>query len=193
MSERDDTSSEMQPRLVAALPQELGPRPEVENRIVGALRDRGLIRTAAVRARIMPRLAAAAAGLALLAVGFAAGRGVTPPADLASAEPRFALLLLRGSEQPLQNPEEEAGRVAEYGSWAGRLAEAGRFVTGEKLENQGEQLGAPGGAARSVPEDEVQGFFIISAKNFEDALAIARQCPHLRYGGTVLVRPIAQT
>lgn len=193
MSERDDKSSEIQRRLFAGLLQELSPRPEVDDRIVGALRDRGLIRTAVTRSLIMLRLAAAAAGLALLAVGFAAGRGVTPPTDVASMEPRFALLLPRGSEQPLQNPDEEAGRVADYGSWASGLADAGRFVTGEKLEDQAEQLGAPGRTVRSVPEDAVQGFFIISARNFEDALAIARQCPHLRYGGTVLVRPIAQT
>jgi hypothetical protein len=37
----------------------------------------------------------------------------------------------------------------------------------------------------------VRGFFIISAGSFEDALAVARGCPHLRHGGAILVRPIA--
>jgi hypothetical protein len=192
MSERDDEAGEAQRRLSADLPRELSPRPEVEDRIVAALRARGLIRTAWTRSRLAARLAAAAAGLALLAAGFAVGRGSTPRPGDAPAEPRFALFLLRGSERLPENPGEEAGRVAEYRSWARGLAGAGRFVSGEKLEDRGEQIGAPGGAAASVPEEEVRGFFIISAENFEDALAIARQCPHLRHGGRILVRPIAR-
>ena len=189
MSEHDGEAPQ---RLSADLPRELSPRPEVEERIVAALRARGLIRTSWTRSRFAARLVAAAAGLALVAVGFAAGRGSAGRAEDAPAEPRFALFLLRGSELLPENPQEEAGRVEEYRSWARGLAGAGRFVSGEKLEDRGEQIGAPAGAPASPPEEEVRGYFVISAGNFDEALAIARQCPHLRHGGRILVRPIAK-
>lgn len=192
MSEREGEADEVQRRLSAALPTELSPRPEVEERIVAALSARGLIRTSWTRSRFAARLATVAAGLALVAAGFAAGRGSAGRATSPSAEPRFALFLLRGSESLPENPREEAGRVDEYRSWARGLAGAGRFVSGEKLEDRGEALGVAAGAVASPPEDEVRGFFVISAENFEDALAIARQCPHLRHGGRILVRPIAR-
>jgi hypothetical protein len=37
------------------------------------------------------------------------------------------------------------------------------------------------------------GLFIIRAASEAEALAIARTCPHLRYGGRVDVRPIEET
>jgi hypothetical protein len=192
MSERDDEMSEAQRRLSADLARELSPGPDVEDRIVAALRARGLIRTSWTRSRFAARLAAAAAGLALLAAGFAVGRASTPRPGEEPAQTRFALFLLRGAEALPENPVEEAGRVAEYRSWARGLAGAGRFVSGEKLEDRAEQIGAPAGAVASASEEEVRGFFIISAESFDDALAIARQCPHLRHGGRILVRPIAR-
>jgi hypothetical protein len=193
MSERDDETGGAPGRLSGDLPAELSPPPEVEERIVAALRARGLVRTTWSRSRFVGRLAAAAAGLALLAAGFAAGRASVVRTEKEPAVPRFALFLLRGSELLPQNPQEEAGRVAEYRSWARGLAGTGRFVSGEKLEDGSAQLGAPAGAAASAPEEEVRGFFIISARDLEDALAVARQCPHLLHGGRVLVRPIART
>jgi hypothetical protein len=39
--------------------------------------------------------------------------------------------------------------------------------------------------------EEIRGFFVISASDFQDALSVARSCPHLRHGGRILVRPIA--
>ncbi|MGH9367723.1 MAG: YciI family protein, partial [Thermoanaerobaculia bacterium] len=174
------------------LARELPPPDAVEERIVSALRSRGLIRSGRPRARAWAAIGAVAAGIALLAAGYLLGRGSTAARQAALPESRFALFLLRGEQQEPARGEEEAARVEEYRAWARGLAGAGRFVTGEKLEDRGERLGVSGPLAAPA-EEEIRGFFVISASDFEDALAVARGCPHLRYGGRILVRPIART
>ncbi len=191
MSETDDDVPPEHRRAFSKLDREASAPPALEERIVSALRARGVLRAAGPRSRAPVRLAATAAGLALLAAGFLAGRSF----DLRPAPapgPRFALFLLRGEERVPQRLEEEAGRVAEYRAWARGLAKSGRFVSGEKLEDRVEQLGpAPGAAGEGAAEEEIRGFFVISASDFQDALSVARGCPHLRHGGRILVRPIA--
>ena len=78
--------------------------------------------------------------------------------------------------------------VAEYSAWAGALAERGVMVMGEELTPDEAVLG-------SLPEatggQRITGFFVIHAPDRDSALAIARSCPHVKYGGTVSVRGIA--
>jgi hypothetical protein len=190
MNEHDDELGAEERRAFQELPRELSPRSGVEDRIVSALRDRGRIRPGARRLNRYVSMGAVAAGLVLLAAGYVLGRSVPRPRTTPSA-PRFALFLLRGEERLPERPEEEAGRVAEYRAWARGLASAGRLVTGEKLEDLGQRLGAVPAANATAPEEEIRGFFIISATDFEDALVVARGCPHLRHGGEILLRPIA--
>jgi hypothetical protein len=49
----------------------------------------------------------------------------------------------------------------------------------------------PAGTAGDAPR--VSGFFLIRAGSLDEAEAIARDCPHLRHGGRVLVRDVDPT
>jgi hypothetical protein len=186
MTRENDDASPAEGRIASGLARELSPPPEAEERIVRELASRGLIRP---RRRAFPAAwMGVAAGLALLSAGFLIGRG-SAPRQPAPPEPRYVLFLLRGSEEGTPRPVEEAVRVEEYRAWARGLARAGRYVTGERLDDRSERLGA--GPSPAVPaEEEVRGFFIVSASDFEEALAVARGCPHLRHGGRILVRPV---
>jgi hypothetical protein len=42
----------------------------------------------------------------------------------------------------------------------------------------------------SAPADEPSGFFIIRAATRAEAAATAARCPHLRHGGSVVVRSL---
>jgi hypothetical protein len=56
--------------------------------------------------------------------------------------------------------------------------------------------GAPvGPLADRVARSRVglSGYFVIEAANWEEAVALARTCPHLRYGGRIALRPVAPT
>ena len=175
----DDQSEPM--RELAALPRELAPPPDLEHRTVVALREAGLVRARDPRRRALQ----AAAAVLLFVSGVAIGRTTasTFPADDHSG-PRF-LLLLHGGPSATSD-REEAALVDEYRGWAVGLRQSGRFVSGERLTDV-----AAIAPTASLPDvEDLRGFFIISATGLDEALAMARTCPHARRGGHVVVRPI---
>jgi hypothetical protein len=135
-------------------------------------------------------LAVAAAGVAFFAVGlFVGGRRAAIPEERSSV-PRFALFLYDApGETPLDERRMEQ-RVEEYRSWARWLRARGHEIRGEKLEPQGRRLGPSGTGEDGWP---LGGYFVISAKDLDAAVVLARSCPHLKHGGRVEVRAIART
>ena len=69
----------------------------------------------------------------------------------------------------------------------------GRFVAGEKLEDGGRVVSSSGESAVPAPDSQggVAGYFVFGAKSLEDAVAIARSCPHVKHGGRITVRAVA--
>ncbi len=149
----------------------------------------------------LPLVAAAAAIIA-----FPLGIGMAPPpsADALGAgvpqdtEPSF-MVVLQGAwpDAGMVGPDEASRRAEEYWGWADELAEEGRLVAaGDLAWESGIQLSSasapgvdPGGQIPSDP-DFMVGMFTVRAATYEEALEIARDCPHLRYGGSVWVRRV---
>jgi hypothetical protein len=68
------------------------------------------------------------------------------------------------------------------------------LVSAEKLRDEAGRWLAPGGATvRPAGRELVTGFFVIRARDYDHALELARQSPHLKYGGTIEVRAIEST
>ncbi len=136
--------------------------------------------------------AAAIVGVALGAVGgYAAGsRAAIHPATqtVADSRPTFALLL----EEPAgQWPPRFAAARPGYIEWRDSLELQGHFVGGERLSVDAGRYIAMGDSTGSVSTAPTganfSGFFTIRARDYDEAVRIARASPHLRYGG-VLVR-----
>ena len=158
----------------------------------------------ALRITLIGSLAVAAS----LAIGILIGqRSTSPPtptasnASVSAPKTRYLLLLHGPAQTPPQTAEQSvadsiagAAIVAEYKAWAMRLRDSGALVAAEKLAaNPVTMLSASG--ATEMPRgtaDELGGFFLIQADSAE-AYRIARECPHLRHGGTVQVRRIQPT
>ena len=161
----------------------------------------------------IPRAAILAIGLAAsLLIGVMLGRGSTstPFTPIAPGGTTMAttgnteryVLLLHGparnrttAADAAADSANEAALVAEYGAWAGQLAAAGSLVMGEKLADDQLTMLTGSGTA-SVPRftsDEISGFFLIQAADSAEAYRIARDCPHLKHGGTVQLRRIEPT
>jgi hypothetical protein len=163
------------------LPRELDPPPELENRTVAALQRGGWLRS---RRPYTRGWVLAAASLLLFLSGVAAGRVLDRPAQ--DARPRFVILLM--DSPPSESAEAEQHVVEAYRQWATTLRREGRFVSGVRLDHRGEAIPA---AASSG--ERLEGYFVISAGSFEEAVTIAKACPHVARGGRVVVRPIAPT
>lgn len=110
---------------------------------------------------------------------------------------RYALLLFESGEyRPAATADAQKERVREYGAWIRAKGENGRFVDGEKLAKDGRWCRVRSGEVEVLDPvtDGVRGvlagYFIVGASSYDEAVGLARDCPHLRYGGTVEVRRI---
>jgi hypothetical protein len=170
----------------SSLPREVEPPRALERRLVAELGRRGVLRRGApTRAR----LAWAAGLLVAFALGWGLGGRSSSGAPAPSAAAGGQYLLLLYEPRPLDRPGGDL--VAEYSSWARGLARDGRLIVAEKLGAGETRLGVaePTGSAGSAPT----GFFLIRASSLDDALAVARGCPHLVHGGEISVRPVDPT
>ena len=156
----------------------MAPPRAVEDATLASLRERGLVYPRRRRAIAM-WTAAAAAAIVALAAWLVLAR-TTPPAD----GPRFVLLLYAGSD-PVGGTADV--RRQEYGAWARDLASRGVQVSGEELSEESAALGATNAAAEAALP---RGFFVIRADDLEAAQRIASTCPHLRYGGRIVIKRV---
>lgn len=100
-------------------------------------------------------------------------------------------------------PEEMQACIAEYTAWATSLEERGLLVASDKLHDGSGRVmrkngGPEGGQVRVIdgPYSETNevlgGFFVVRADDYDGAVALARECPHLTYGGTIEIREIEE-
>lgn len=93
------------------------------------------------------------------------------------------------------SPEQMQTVIARYGAWADRMAAAGKLRGGQKLED-GTARHMTGGTVTDGPYPETKevigGYFLIAAESYDDAVALAGDCPHLEFG-RIEVRRIDET
>jgi hypothetical protein len=155
----------------------------LEDRVVAALRAEGALPPRSARRHRLRLAAAAAVILAATAWGsFTLGQST---AGAAGSGGKY-LLLLYGAASA--SASEEEARFAEYSAWAGRLSAERRLDAAERLGPAARVAGPP------VPglgdAQQPLGFFLVRAASFDAAAAIAADCPHVRHGGTVVVRQV---
>lgn len=177
----------------ASLSRERLPSGSLEERIVSALKARGLTKMkTAFRMWTFPRLAGAfAVTVVLLMLGFGLGRWQRPSASPPSNHALFVLFLYDSPTLP-----DDPSKVAEYGGWARAISMSKRMITGEKLKDSGRLLRKVQGQLeiRDIKEtgepNVLGGYFLIEAESYDEAIKIAAGCPHLKYGGLIELRQI---
>ena len=173
--------------------------PELERRLRATLESRGLVRrtgewTHQPEPSGTGRRGTWALLAGLLAAGFllgaltrgALGTGSRPGGVAAVGQ---YVLLLYG------DPPDDTGavhieRAREYGRWASGLTDGARWVGGHEMADVVESFGP---STLAAPSDigRLAGYFVIEAPSRERAAEVARSCPHLKYGGRVVVMAIA--
>lgn len=107
------------------------------------------------------------------------------------------LLLFRGSDwdQSL-SPAELQKTMSGFLAWFDRLSSEGTLIAGQPLLEEARIVSGKNG--RDVADgpfaeskEAVGGYFLINADSFEEAVAVAQQCPILEFGTVVEVRQIA--
>ncbi len=115
--------------------------------------------------------------------------------------PNYLILL---HEEPMDysqfSPKQIQGVIAEYVAWRHQIEADGKYVGGEKLKDEGgKHLSGANGGLRvtdgpyTEAKEVIGGFFTISAADYDEAVATASGCPHLKYGGRIELREIEPT
>jgi hypothetical protein len=107
------------------------------------------------------------------------------------------MLLFRGTRWDKNlSPEELQNVMGKWSSWFERLVEQGKIKSAHPLMDEGKivtwkkgQTVADGPFAES--KEAIGGYFLLQMTDQDEALAIAKECPTLKYGMTVEVRPVA--
>lgn len=92
--------------------------------------------------------------------------------------------------------DERRGALEEWNRWCERLDAEGRLLSGHPLHDRGRVIASAGSARAldgpfSEAKEVIGGYFLVAARDLEDAATVAEGCPNLRHGATVEVRPVA--
>lgn len=112
--------------------------------------------------------------------------------------PSYMLLLYDSpTAAPDLSPEEMQRIIEKYQAWSGSLESRGRYVGGNKLrDGEGRVLRGGDGKPRvldgpySETKEVVGGVITIRADDYDEAVRLASDCPHLGFGGTIEVRRV---
>ena len=98
-------------------------------------------------------------------------------------------------------PEERRALMQVWDGYTRAAIDAGVYLGGEglqppttattvKIQETGDHIVTDGPFAET--KEQLAGYYVVEAKNLDDALAIASRIPSLGVGGSVEVRPVMQ-
>jgi len=114
---------------------------------------------------------------------------------------RYMLLIYHDEKARATMSEQEKGAIfKQYGEFIESIRQSGAFQAGDPLQptttattvrmNNSKTITMDGPFAET--KEQLGGYFIVEAKNLDDAIAMAARIPSVRLGGSVEVRPIME-
>jgi hypothetical protein len=105
------------------------------------------------------------------------------------------MFLFHGGDNPNadRSPEAMEASMARWMAWIGKLSETGQYISGEPLLPGGKLVSGHGMVADgpyTEGKEIVGGFFIVEAKDMDEAVALTAGYPDFGDGGTVQVRQV---
>ena len=93
------------------------------------------------------------------------------------------------------SPEEMQQVSDKWMAWFKGLMESGKAISGNPLEHEVKIVSGKNRVVSDGPfaesKETIGGYFLLKVESFDDAVAIAKDCPGLPYGIDVEVRQIA--
>lgn len=96
----------------------------------------------------------------------------------------------------VMSPDQRQQLLKKWNDWYDGLAAQGKATSGRPLKLEGRVVSGIGGervidGPFAEGKEAVGGFFLLRVDSMDEATEIAKQCPSLRYGLVVEVRPVA--
>jgi hypothetical protein len=108
---------------------------------------------------------------------------------------QFMFLFKGGKNAVEASAEEMQESMQKWMAWIEDLSKQGLYKSGEALENEGKTVHSD----RSVTDapltefkELIGGYFVVTAESFDAACQMAKDCPVLDEGGSVVVRQVME-
>jgi len=106
------------------------------------------------------------------------------------------MFIFHGGDTSNLSPEKQQGNMQQWFAWVEKLKNENRYVAGEALIPGGKSIAGTKKVVTDGPFAEskelVGGFFVVMAKNIDEAMDIAKEYPDFELGGTIEVREVVK-
>jgi hypothetical protein len=102
---------------------------------------------------------------------------------------KYMLFFLGLPAQPQADDARTRAYNQKWMEWTRELATAGKLESGLPLEPTAKAVTRDGVTDHRLEKQDVYGYMLIKGGSLEEAIATARQAPHIALGGTTIVRP----
>lgn len=106
---------------------------------------------------------------------------------------KFLFLMIGLPAQPTAGDEQTEAYIRKWGQYMGSLAQRGALEAGAPLSATGKTVTSTTVTNTDLAKPDVYGFMVVNAASLDDAIAIAREAPHMALGGSTIVRPCVPT
>ncbi|HEY2721505.1 MAG TPA: YciI family protein [Chitinophagaceae bacterium] len=107
---------------------------------------------------------------------------------------KFMLIFHGGMPAENASPEFMQQEMGKWMAWIEKLSKAGQYVSGEPLVPGGKLIAGKSKTVTDGPYTEgkevVGGFFIINAKDYDEAVKLCDDYPDFGQGGSIQVRQV---
>ncbi|HEX9096847.1 MAG TPA: hypothetical protein VF990_12190 [Candidatus Dormibacteraeota bacterium] len=102
---------------------------------------------------------------------------------------KFLFLMLGLPGQPDAGDEQTQAYSRKWGTYMGSLAQRGALESGAPLQAIAKTVSSASVSGAELGTPDVYGYMVVNADSLDDAIAIAREAPHMALGGATIVRP----
>lgn len=108
---------------------------------------------------------------------------------------KFMFIFHGTGQMDEMSPEQMQAHMGKWMAWVEKLNKAGQYVSGEPLIPGGKLVGGKNGKTvtdgpYTEGKEVVAGFFVINAKDLDEAVALTADFPNFEFGNTVQVRQV---
>lgn len=162
------------------------PGSDLENNVVQSLKEKGLLISGKIKKihNLKNIAAVVAAGIILFAAGWLLAKNQYKEGGPVTAGYQNDYMLLLFNTVDFK---EDPSHVTEYGEWMKNISAQGIAAEGEELANREELFGSPANFAGNLP---VSGYFIFKNISEPKANELAKNCPHVKHNGIVVLKKI---
>lgn len=94
--------------------------------------------------------------------------------------------------QPTAGDDQTQAYNRKWVAYMGSLAQRGALESGAPLEPTAKVVTSRSVSDAKLGIPDTYGYMVVNAGSLDDAIAIAREAPHMALGGTTIVRPCVE-